>query len=174
MPNIYVASLADYNAGRLHGRWIDAAQDPEDIWAEVQAMLKESKEPIAEEWAIHDYDDFGGLRLGEYESFEKVSLIANMMEDHSPEIVAAYLSENEDAPLGDISEYYCGQWDSEKAYAYEYVEECGWGGISVPEELQNYLDWDAIVRDLFEHGEYYSARAGAPDYGVHVFRSSCG
>ena len=26
-PRIYVASLPDYNAGRPHGRWIDAAQD---------------------------------------------------------------------------------------------------------------------------------------------------
>jgi hypothetical protein len=27
-PRIYVASLADYNAGRLHGSWLDAARNP--------------------------------------------------------------------------------------------------------------------------------------------------
>ena len=30
-PRIYVACLAAYNAGRLHGRWIDANQSAEDI-----------------------------------------------------------------------------------------------------------------------------------------------
>jgi len=51
---IYVASLSDYNAGRLHGAWIDATQDADEIEAEVQEMLAASPEPIAEEWAIHD------------------------------------------------------------------------------------------------------------------------
>ena len=50
-PRIYVASLADYNAGRLHGRWIDADQPIEVIREEIAEMLTESKEPIAEEWA---------------------------------------------------------------------------------------------------------------------------
>ena len=64
---IYVASLSDYNAGRLHGAWIDAAQEPEQIEAEIAWMLKQSPEPIAEEWAIHDHEGFGGVRLSEYE-----------------------------------------------------------------------------------------------------------
>jgi len=51
-PRIYVACLAAYNSGRLHGRWIDAAQDAEDIKAQIAEMLKESPEPGAEEWAI--------------------------------------------------------------------------------------------------------------------------
>jgi hypothetical protein len=31
VPRIYVASLSDYNNGVLHGRWIDASSDPEDM-----------------------------------------------------------------------------------------------------------------------------------------------
>jgi hypothetical protein len=27
-------------------------------------MLAESRETVAEEWAIHDYDEFAGVRLG--------------------------------------------------------------------------------------------------------------
>ena len=37
-PRIYVASLSDYNAGHLHGRWIDADQDPDAIREEIAAM----------------------------------------------------------------------------------------------------------------------------------------
>ena len=38
-PRIYVASLADYNSGRLLGRWIDADQPVEDIHREIAEML---------------------------------------------------------------------------------------------------------------------------------------
>src|SRR5581483_3902347 len=65
IPRIYVASLADYNAGRLHGVWIDAAQEPDDLQLHINAMLARSTEPIAEEWAIHDFEGFNGLHLGE-------------------------------------------------------------------------------------------------------------
>ncbi len=52
-PRIYVACLAAYNNGHLHGRWIDAAQDAEDIQSEISEMLSASPIPNAEEWAIH-------------------------------------------------------------------------------------------------------------------------
>jgi hypothetical protein len=45
-PKIYVADLAAYNAGKLRGIWIDAAQEPDEIRAEVQAMLAGSPEPV--------------------------------------------------------------------------------------------------------------------------------
>ncbi|WP_339798097.1 antirestriction protein ArdA, partial [uncultured Hyphomonas sp.] len=51
-PRIYVACLAAYNNGRLHGAWIDATT-PEEIRAAVRAMLAASPEPDAEEWVIH-------------------------------------------------------------------------------------------------------------------------
>ena len=51
-PRIYVACLAAYNNGRLHGAWIDATT-PDEIRTEVRAMLAASPEPDAEEWAIH-------------------------------------------------------------------------------------------------------------------------
>ncbi len=54
-PRVYVASLSDYNASRLHGQWIDAAQEPGEI---ITSMLSESRDPGAEEWAIHDFEDW--------------------------------------------------------------------------------------------------------------------
>ena len=60
-PRIYVACLASYNSGILYGAWIDADQEPDAIMEEVSAMLKASPEEGAEEWAIHDYDNFEGI-----------------------------------------------------------------------------------------------------------------
>ena len=51
---IYVACLAAYNNGHLHGEWIKVT-DEASIWEAVQAMLFASPiEEDAEEWAIHD------------------------------------------------------------------------------------------------------------------------
>ena len=38
-PRIYVASLSDYNAGRLHGVWLEAT-DLDSVRVGVAAMLK--------------------------------------------------------------------------------------------------------------------------------------
>ena len=75
-PRIYVACLAAYNAGILHGAWIDADQPADDMYAAVREILAASPMPGAEEWAIHDYEGFGPLSLSEWESFERVSAIA--------------------------------------------------------------------------------------------------
>ena len=41
---IYVACLASYNAGILHGEWIEATADADELKARVQAMLDRSPE----------------------------------------------------------------------------------------------------------------------------------
>lgn len=43
-PRIYVACLASYNNGVLHGRWIDL-DDREEVEAEIAEMLRESTYP---------------------------------------------------------------------------------------------------------------------------------
>lgn len=90
-PRIYVACLAAYNGGTLHGCWIDAAQDVEDIWREIRQMLASSPEAGAEEWAIHDYEGFGPLRLIEFEGIENVHKLARFIDEHG-EIGAALLA----------------------------------------------------------------------------------
>ena len=39
---IYVADLAAYNNGKLHGVWIDATQDLDAIQDQINAMLADS------------------------------------------------------------------------------------------------------------------------------------
>nr|WP_256930725.1 antirestriction protein ArdA [Pseudomonas sp. ABC1] len=55
---ICVADLAAYNAGHLHGVWIDAMQELDDIQAQVDAMLAASPVGGMEEYAIHDFEGF--------------------------------------------------------------------------------------------------------------------
>ena len=44
---IYVACLASYNAGRLHGTWIDATQDADDVHAAIYDAHTEERAPLA-------------------------------------------------------------------------------------------------------------------------------
>ncbi len=79
---IYVADLAAYNNGTLHGVWIDATDDLNEIWDQVNAMLKASPEANSEEYAIHDYEGFGCYKISEYEGIEAAHKIAVFIEEH--------------------------------------------------------------------------------------------
>ena len=126
-PRIYVASLSDYNAGRLHGAWLDAAQEPDALWAGINEMLARSPEPGAEEWAIHDYEAFCGVRLGEYESIESVSKIALGIAEHGPAFGAwaDYLGRSSWEDLDRFEDCYQGRWDSVSDYAEDFLDALG-------------------------------------------------
>ena len=164
-PRIYVACLAAYNNGHLHGAWIDAAQEPWSIWEDVQAMLKASPIADAEEWAIHDYEGFGRTRIEEYASFERVSALAAFLAEHG-EIGAALL----DYYCGDlneaqeaIDERYIGQHSSLADYVQELTEEV----TAIPTTLRNYIDWEAMARDAELNGDVFTIETGFAQ--VHVF-----
>jgi len=163
-PKIYVACLASYNNGKLYGKWIDANQSADEIQEEINDMLKGSSEPIAEEWAIHDYAGFGGLKIDEYESIEEVARLAELIEEHG-EAFAAYASYigQDYADADNFEEAYCGEWDSEEEYAEDLMQQC----YEIPEYLQFYIDYEKWARDLFIN-DYFSAEAS--NGNVYVFR----
>jgi len=172
-PRVYVASLSDYNAGRLHGDWLEAAQEPEELQDQVAAMLARSSEPVAEEWAIHDYEGFGPVRLGEYESLELVSRLGLGIAAHGEAFAAlAYVVDNEPEHLAGFEAVYVGQWESLEAYAEDVLDDMGATAelVHIPEWLQPYvaLDVAGFARDLEMSGDVLTASAN--DGGVFVFQ----
>lgn len=175
-PKIYVASLSDYNAGRLHGAWLDAAMDPEELHAGVQEILSRSPEPIAEEWAIHDYEGFGELRLSEYESLERVSAVARGIAEHGIAFAAwaAHRGIDDEELHSTFEEAYLGRHDSLADYADQLVEDLGYEEDlnALPSHLRLYVHFDTemFVRDLVLGGDVFTAddREG----GVHVFNAN--
>jgi len=164
-PRVYVACLASYNAGELHGEWIDAT-DADEMHEAIAEMLKESPTPSAEEWAIHDYEGFGPIKIGEYEAIEDVAELAALIEEHG-EAYAAYADNVgvDHATEAGFQEAYSGEWDSEKAYAENLFDELY--AYDVPEHLRRYIDYEAFARDLFM-GDCYSIES---DSGVYVFQN---
>jgi len=164
-PRIYVACLASYNAGILHGEWIDAT-DGDVIREKIQEMLKGSPSPGAEEWAIHDYEGFGSIRLSEWEDVDRVAELGALIDEHG-EAFAAYADHVgvDYATEESFQDAYCGEWDSEQAYAENLFDELY--GHDVPEHIAPYIDYEAFARDLFM-GDYYSVES---DSGVYVFHN---
>lgn len=161
-PGIYVACLAAYNNGILHGAWIDAVQDAEDIEAEVQAMLAKSPIPGAEEWAIHDYSGFGSVNLSEWASFEDVAALAALIDEHGDVALAALAlcdSEKPEDVQEMIDDCYQGEYSSNEDFAEELYSECYSEEIEKMGSLTNYIDWSRVARDLMmdyhEHNGHY-------------------
>ncbi|CAO5178565.1 hypothetical protein FAIPA1_410052 [Frankia sp. AiPs1] len=82
-PWVWIASLADYTNGYLHGRWVAADRDAEDLQAAVARILATSPArrhgEEAEEWAVHDYEGFEEdvtRVLGEWPSLKDLSKVA--------------------------------------------------------------------------------------------------
>lgn len=147
-PRIYVASLSDYNNGVLHGEWIDADQDADELHRAAAAMLARSPtDPRAEEFAVHDYDNFGVCRIGEYDSLEWVSAVARGIGEHG--LAFAAWAEQCDAGADRLAKFedaYRGEWNSLTEYAEELLDDFGLNGIieqHVPESLQPFVTIDA-------------------------------
>lgn len=162
-PRIYVACLASYNAGRLHGRWIDADQDAEVIREEISEMLAGSDEPFAEEWAIHDHEGFGGYRLSEHESIEEVARIAADIAEHG-EVFGALLSYTEDLDLAEelMKEGYCGELNSPADYVEEFMRQI----CEIPECLDFYIDWERMADDWKSSGDLLTIEVEGK---IHLF-----
>jgi len=111
-PRFYAACLASYNNGELHGAWIDASTDTDEMQEGIAAMLRASpypnvtvdcpdcdgkgrnpdrpcatcndthEVPSAEEHAIHDHEGLGAL--GEYDSLETIAEYMELIEEFDP------------------------------------------------------------------------------------------
>ncbi|QTA82717.1 Antirestriction protein domain-containing protein [Desulfonema limicola] len=157
-PKIYVACLSSYNSGILHGEWIDANQDEDDIQNEIQEMLKQSPVPDAEEWAIHDFEGFYEIRISEYEDIETVSKIAQNIEAHG-EAYASYISDMDGDVEDDIEKFeeaYRGEYKNKKDFAYQLMHDC----YTIPEFLESYIDYESYARDLFICDYSYACSEG--------------
>lgn len=166
------------------------------VAAEAVKAAKEAKEyPLyfgdPEEFFIADYDGFGDLArtLGEYADYETVARIGALIEEHGDAFIGFVETCEPDLDTvdeDDFYQHYRGVWDSEDAFATDLAMELGLGGISahwpkpspyggyehdkfinIIDELSGYINWETVVRETFQHGNYTSRPASSG--GVHVY-----
>lgn len=176
-PKIYVACLSAYNNSYLHGLYIDATQEPEDIRSDITWMLSWS--PMADieacvhevsrrdEWAIHDYECWEDIELSENEDIEKVSELAKLLKEHGQAYAAYYNYYGDYATEEDFQDCYYGQYENEEDFVYQMWEDCGMlqklAEIGINEL---YIDWKAMTRDWFIDS-YFSVEVGYKE--IYVF-----
>ncbi len=181
-PRIYVASLSDYNAGILHGTWLAADLGAEVLHDGIAEMLADSPTTkrygeVAEEFAIHDFEGFGPVYLGEYESIERVAKLAHGLAEHGEPFGAWWAMETRDdedwAEMeSQYEQQYLGHYSSIEAYGEQMLEDMGveideLPGI--PESLRPYVkvDVEAWTRDMVLGGDISTTEGSGG--GVYVF-----
>ena len=161
---IFVACLAAYNNGRLHGRWIDAAQDADTIQSEIAAMLAASPIPNAEEWAIHDYEGFEGAPISEYEGVDSVAEKAAFIARHG--LLAGKLLEHWSGDLQDarrsIENHYIGAFPSLEGFARDMTEQ----SVDISDTIAPYIDYARMGRDM-ALGDVFTIDLGFEE--THIF-----
>jgi antirestriction protein len=150
-PRIWVGSLADYNNGQLHGVWLDATLDPDELHHAIQFMLRNGYTPGAEEWGIFDYDEFGGYEVHEYANLKTVSRIAQCVAEHGPAYAAwvELVGDESEELLTDeaFRDHFEGEYALEDYVEY-ILDETGFTAEldralqGLPEDLRHYVQVD--------------------------------
>jgi len=152
---VYITDLQAYNEGHLVGSWYQLPMN-EDLLAEsVENELQRGKEiceseQFHEEYFITDYE-CEYMEVSEYANLDDLNDIAEKMEDLSSydmKKFKALMSEGYDF------EYSFNNYEDVEIYeetnmnelAEQFVENGFFGDI--PKSLINYIDYDAIARDL--------------------------
>lgn len=157
----FVTNLGKYNEGDLVGEWLPLPTTTE----QVQACLKRiGLDGIRyEEYFITDYEtSVDGLydHLPEYANLDELNYLASMLDEMEPGELEKYeatveyrehtgslqdlinLTEN----LGCYDLYPDVQ--SEEDYGYYLIDECS--ALDIPENIQNYFDYEAYGRDVMQ------------------------
>ncbi|HEX3783927.1 MAG TPA: antirestriction protein ArdA [Pseudonocardiaceae bacterium] len=151
-PRIWVGSLADYNNGRLHGVWLDATLDPDELYQAIQFMLRNGYTPDAEEWGIFDHDEFGGFEVSEYADLKTVSRVAQGVAEYGAPYAAwvELVGANSDELLTEerFRDHYEGEYDSTAGYVEYILQETDFyrqldeALAGIPEDLRRYVKVD--------------------------------
>jgi len=175
-PAIYIACLASYNDGILHGFWCDLtiATTAEEIQECIDYVLATSTKPGAEEYAIHDQQLLAGPLTGtewpDLNDIESYLDVYNALDD--TEQIAYRICCNDNHQVlceDDFREMYCGVFDSPSNYAYDLAESLG-HDIDGAKWPFSCIDWERAWRELDCDG--YSAEFNS-DAGGYIITRPC-
>ena len=155
MPDnqIYVACLAAYNSGYLHGEWITPKADKEELQEQINKVLKSSPIKEAEEWAIHDYNDFPNL--GEYPGIENIIKVQEAIDEHGADVVSAFLENWSIEDLNHVGDAYYGKYDNFTEFAEQLAHDTieGLNDDSTLARYFNYEAWECDLSHDYHEGE---------------------
>lgn len=174
-PRVWIASLSDYDAGRLHGEWVDAAVDEHELRDAIRRILDSSPDPDAEGWAIFDYDNFGAFKPGEHEDLATVAAIGRGIEKHG--FAFSTWADISDTHISDLEvEFegaFMGHFDSKDLLVDSILDDFDihktlWKALPAWLASHITIDREGIARDMQTSEDLHIE--DAPEGGVYVFR----
>ena len=155
--SVYLTDLAAYVNGELRGEWVALPTTKEQLDAAFERVTCGTDN----ETFITDYESEYGIKINEYTNVYALNDRLNEIDPSELDIIAAYLEAvsdniNEAIENADRCTLYSG-CETLEDLAAELVEEGCFGDI--PESLRNYIDYEAIARDL-EFDSYYETTYG--------------
>lgn len=160
---VYISNLGKYNEGELVGDWFT----PPINFEEVKERLGLNGE--YEEYAIHDYEL--PFDINEYTSIEEINRLCALVEEiegtpiyyEMKELINYWFTNLEDLLENKDDIIHYSDCDSMEDVARYYVEETGQLG-EVPTNLQNYIDYQALGRDMEIEGNFLVTAHGIFEY----------
>ena len=161
---IYVADLAEYNNGRLVGKWLDLSDysSGAEVMEEIQNILDEQTKKdkhgeVHEEYAIHDFEGFPRSFYSEYmgeADFDKLYEIMNVAnsKDLPIDVLMEAMSDlGYDDEAEKVAEQYFAEVDGSmgnewRDFAYEYVEMVG--GMENISNADWYFDFKSYGKEI--------------------------
>ena len=173
LPDIgaYVACLASYNNGYLHGAWVDLqeASTVEEVQECIDWVIATSPTPGAEEYAVHDWAGVpGSISSQEWPNWEEALTLIDAIDEHGE----AFQLWHENAigynlDPSDFERDYVGLYDSGEDFAREYFEERHGAALEQLKEVTFAIDWETVW-ERGEMSQYFWGSKG--EDGFHVFR----
>lgn len=156
--SIYIANLRKYNEGYLVGGWLPLPTTEDELQEFLEDVVKIDDEH--EEYAIHDYETYLDIKIGQYDDIMELSEQIETIEgfnNHEYEAFQAYI-ECESSNLDDAIE--CIQSGRYSFYpginnysdlGERYFHDLGYASL-VPEYLHEYIDFKKFGEDYGEYG----------------------
>ena len=157
---VYLTNLAQYNAGRLIGKWLELPLTEDELKQAFKDVLGSD-----EEYFITDYE--APFRIEEYDNLTELNTFVEQLNelDEYEQVKAVYLMES----VGLTRQEAIQQQEDVTFYqdmtledvAEELVEEGIFGNLT--DTIKGYLDFEKLARDLSIDG-YHETNQGVFHY----------
>lgn len=179
---IYLSNLAKYTEGRENGEWLILPKTEEQLEEVFEKIVGKGNEHI-----ILDYD--APFEIGEYDNiFELNEYMMELNENGVDELTVNILEKVVDTKEELKSVLANGNYiiidvDSEiHGWSTNIVDDDIRGRVlhdlgfntvfkaHVPEEIEDYIDWESVYRDLSINDGWYDVRRNNTDYLVRILK----
>lgn len=146
---IFIANLSKYVSGTIQGGWFDLPVEYSEIVgklglneSEEETIILDSEAPFT----VNQYDSLDHLN----ELYEQYSDLPSELRDHAKELIGDLFSSEDDLLENTDDVMFLPEVDTDEKLGSYWIDQ---GLIAVPKELENYIDEDALGRDIRLDGQ---------------------